>query len=68
MQENVPDEMRGRAVGGWVFAVGFGWIGHLTLGAVSDAFGVQWALGVNGALAVGVAVVVSLSARSLKEA
>ena len=68
LQENVPDEMRGRAVGGWVFAVGFGWIGHLTLGAVSDAFGVQWALGVNGALAVGVAVVVSLSARSLKEA
>ena len=68
LQENVPDEMRGRAVGGWVFAVGFGWIGHLTLGAVSDAYGVQWALGINGGLAALVAIVFFVTGRSLKDA
>lgn len=68
LQENVPDEMRGRAVGGWVFAVGFGWIGHLTLGAVSDTYGVQWALGINGGLAALVAIVVFATGRSLKKA
>lgn len=68
LQENVPDEMRGRAVGGWVFAVGFGWIGQLTLGAISDAYGVQWALGLNGGLAVLVAIGAYVTGRALKEA
>ena len=40
LQLNVPDEMRGRAVGAWVFAIGFGWIGHLGMGAVGEAVGV----------------------------
>ena len=44
LQLNVPDEMRGRAIGAWVFAIGFGWIGHLGLGALGGLFGVQWAL------------------------
>jgi MFS family permease len=44
LQLNVPDDMRGRAVGAWVFAIGFGWIGHLGLGAVAEFAGVQWAL------------------------
>ena len=28
LQANVPDALRGRALGGWTLAVGFGWIGH----------------------------------------
>ncbi len=56
LQLNVPDRMRGRAVGGWVFAIGFGWIGHLELGAVGGAIGVQWALAINGGLVVLLAV------------
>ena len=44
LQLNVPDNMRGRAIGGWSFAIGFGWIGHLGLGAASELVGVQWAL------------------------
>jgi MFS family permease len=68
LQGNVPDEMRGRAVGGWTFAVGFGWIGHLGLGAMSDAFGVQWAVGMAGLLAVTVAIVAYATSRSLKAA
>ena len=56
LQLNVPDRMRGRAVGGWVFAIGFGWIGHLELGALGGAIGVQWALAINGGLVVLVAL------------
>lgn len=49
LQQHVPDEMRGRAIGGWVFAIGFGWIGHLALGGAAETFGVQWALAATGA-------------------
>ena len=52
LQQYVPDNMRGRAIGGWVFAIGFGWVGYLTLGAVAEAVGVQWALAATGALVV----------------
>ena len=52
LQQYVPDHMRGRAIGGWVFAIGFGWVGYLTLGAVAETVGVQWALAATGALVV----------------
>ena len=48
LQANVPNRLRGRAIGGWVFAIGFGWVGHLAMGAVGDAFGVRWAIGGAG--------------------
>ena len=66
LQANVPDRFRGRAIGGWVFAIGFGWIGHLLLGAVAEQIGVQWTLTASGSavLAAGiVAIVVSPSLR-----
>ena len=68
LQANVPDAMRGRALGGWIFAVSFGWIGHLELGAVSDAIGVHWALAIHGVLTLVVAVVALSVAKSLKQA
>ena len=52
LQQYVPDHMRGRAIGGWVFAIGFGWVGYLALGAVAESVGVQWALAATGALVV----------------
>lgn len=52
LQLNVTDEMRGRAVGAWVFAIGFGWIGHLGMGAVGEAVGVQTALAGAGIIVV----------------
>ena len=58
LQQNVPDDMRGRAIGGWVFAISFGWVGHLALGAVAEWVGVQWALGVAGAVVVVTGLVV----------
>lgn len=48
LQANVPSEMRGRVIGGWIFAVGFGWVGHLALGAIGQVIGVQWAIAMSG--------------------
>ena len=64
----MPDALRGRALGGWTFAVGFGWIGHLGLGLVSDAIGVHWALAINGTLIMVVAAIALVVAGSLKQA
>ncbi|NQU97826.1 MAG: MFS transporter [Chloroflexi bacterium] len=64
LQANVPDRFRGRAIGGWVFAIGFGWIGHLLLGAVAEQIGVQWTLTASGSavLAAGI-VAIAVSPR-----
>ncbi len=44
VQTVVPDELRGRAMGSWVLAVGLGPVGHLQIGALASAFGVSMAL------------------------
>lgn len=48
LQANVPNDMRGRVIGGWIFAIGFGWAGHLALGAIGQVIGVQWAIAISG--------------------
>jgi len=48
MQLNVPDHLRGRAMGIWMFAIGWAPIGHLEVGFLSDRFGVVLALVING--------------------
>jgi MFS family permease len=48
LMANVPDDMRGRAMGGWIFAIGFGWAGSLELGLIAEVYSVGWALSVNG--------------------
>ena len=58
LQAHVPNRLRGRAIGGWVFAIGFGWVGHLAMGAVGDAFGVRWAIGGAGLVVVVTSVIV----------
>ena len=66
LQLNVPDEMRGRAVGAWVFAIGFGWIGHLGMGAVGEAVGVQTALAGAGIFVVLTGIAVYLFSPSMR--
>ena len=61
LQAEVPDEMRGRAMGAWVFAIGFGWVGHLELGALGALIGVQWALAINGSLVIAAAILGALA-------
>ena len=68
LQDSVPDELRGRALGGWNFAIGWGWIGPLLLGAIADATGVPTALTLSGgglvvSSAIGLVLAKSLRAR-----
>ena len=58
MQNIVPNEQRGRAMGAWIVGIGTAPVGNLQVGAVIGAAGVGLALSANGiALAlVGVAV------------
>ena len=58
MQMRVPDKLRGRAMGAWVFAVGMGPVGHLQTGFMSDLIGADRALLVNGIVLTLIAVLI----------
>ena len=62
MQENVPNEQRGRAMGSWTLSIGVGPVGKLGVGALGEAIGAPGALLVNGAILaiVGVSAAVVL--------
>ena len=49
MQENVPDEQRGRAMGSWVLSIGVAPVGHLGVGGLAGLLGAPGALLINGA-------------------
>src|SRR5207302_7856508 len=48
LQLSVPGELRGRAGGAWVVAIGLAPLGQLQIGALASAFGVSVALGASG--------------------
>jgi hypothetical protein len=48
MQLSVPAQLRGRAGGAWVVAIGLAPIGQLQIGALASLFGVSVALGLSG--------------------
>ena len=50
MQENVPNEQRGRAMGSWVLAIGTAPTGHLEVGWVAGILGAPRALLINGGI------------------
>ena len=56
MQDLVPDEERGRAMGTWVLSVGFAPVGHVGVGALAGAVGAPGALLINGAALAGINV------------
>ncbi len=57
MQDLVPDEERGRAMGSWVLSVGFAPVGHVGVGALAGVVGAPMALFINGAVLAGLNVV-----------
>ena len=63
LQASVPEEVRGRVMGLWVTAIGFGWLGPVVLGGTAEVFGTQWAIAVGGAVALLVAVAAMASPR-----
>lgn len=66
MQLSVPERLRGRAMGSWVFAIGSAPLGHLQMGALAAAFGVSVALTVSGSGLVGLAVLAAVGAGRLR--
>ena len=50
IQHSVEDDERGSAMGVWFFAIGFGPLGHLGLGAAAVALGAPVALAISGSL------------------
>ena len=67
MQLSVANELRGRAMGVWVLAVGFGPIGHLQLGFASVLLGLSGALALNGVMLVVIGLVVVFAAPKLRQ-
>ena len=60
MQDLVPDEERGRAMGSWVLSIGFAPVGHVGVGALAGAVGAPMALLINGATLTGISVMTML--------
>ncbi|MDQ2966154.1 MAG: MFS transporter [Chloroflexota bacterium] len=59
LQQSVDDSERGSAMGIWFFAIGFGPLGHLGIGAAANAFGAPTAMAISGSLLVLLAVALS---------
>ena len=68
LQAGVSDELRGRALGAWNVAIGFGWLGPLLLGAVADAVSVTAAFLLAGSVLVGTAAIAGVLSPRLRAA
>jgi predicted MFS family arabinose efflux permease len=62
IQRNADERERGTAMGVWVFSVGFGPVGHLTLGAAATQYGAPLTQAVSGLCLMVVAGVMALHA------
>jgi predicted MFS family arabinose efflux permease len=52
LQSTVPDEVRGRVIGLWMTAIGFGWLGPVILGGIAEVAGTSSAIALGGAVAL----------------
>ena len=59
LQRNVDDSERGSAMGIWFFAIGFGPLGLVGIGAAATAIGAPAALAISGILLVTFAIALS---------
>ena len=66
IQRSVDDNERGSAMGVWYFAIGFGPVGHLGLGAAAAAIGAPAALAISGGLLALTAAALS-SVRAIRQ-
>ena len=66
MQLAVPDRLRGRAMGAWMFAIGSAPLGHLQMGFVAALLGLDLALYFNGAMVLVVIAVALVSTPGLR--
>ena len=61
MQANVPNEHRGRAMGSWVFGIGFAPVGHTGIGAIAGVLGAPMAFLINGGALALISVVSAIA-------
>jgi hypothetical protein len=66
LQLSVPKDLRGRAGGAWVVAIGLAPLGQLQIGALASLFGVSIALGTSGLALVVLALVTGVAFPRLK--
>jgi MFS family permease len=66
VQSAVPNDLRGRAMGSWLLAIGLGPVGHLQIGALAALAGVTTALVTNGLLLVLLAAGTLIGAKSIR--
>ncbi len=66
MQLAVPNELRGRAMGSWLLALGAGPIGTIQIGALAAQWSVLLALSVNGLGLVALAAAIALLVPSVR--
>ena len=67
IQLSVPNRLRGRAMGAWVFAIGSAPLGHLEMGALIVSLGVTGALVINGAALIGIGILATFAAPRLRK-
>ncbi len=67
IQLAVPNALRGRAMGVWVLAIGFGPLGHLEMGGLAELLGLGTALFANGAALLAVGVIVNIFVPRLRQ-
>ena len=60
LQLSVPNELRGRAGGAWVVAIGLAPLGQLQIGALASLFGVSIAFATSGSVLVVLATLTAL--------
>lgn len=66
MQLSVSNELRGRAMGSWILAIGTAPFGHTQIGMLASLGGVAFALSMNGAGLIVLAALVTLLVPSLR--
>ena len=67
VQLSVENHLRGRAMGAWTLAIGSAPLGHLEMGALAVALGVEGALAANGAALVAVGLITALAVPRLRQ-
>ena len=67
VQLSVENHLRGRAMGAWTLAIGSAPVGHLEMGALAVALGVEGALAANGVALVVVGLITALAVPRLRQ-
>ena len=67
MQLSVPNHLRGRAMGFWMFAIGSAPLGQLEMGALAVMLGADGALLANGATLIGVGILATVAVPRLRK-